>query len=487
MQTCVRTGMTSGVALIGASAIALSPIVVAPQQVHLPAVPVSSLATTLTASVNPINEWAQVLTAAFNNISALGQQVWADPTPILKQIIVNQLGYANTIATDLGNVANGFVTAVKAVPPALQQAAQQLAAGQISGGLGTAFQAVLNLVISPGFALLQGQTLNIPGKVMQHITNVVKLLPDVVVALGFSALSTVSGIESAFGDTAQAVYDGVRAGNLGAAVNAIVNAPAVLTNAFLNGYAPTGAAGILSPGLGFVPALVISIRQAIAQALGAPVPVAAKVADVGPAALPSAAVSGATVTLGAEKATTDTPKVVVTKTVAAEPAATVPSATAPGAAAPAATSPETSSPTTETKPETKPDSGTTSGSSTGGTDTTSGATASTPGTAGEPTKPSGSTGSETGSGSTTTPNGGTASGTKAGTPGKGADGLTKAINSAGENLKSSLNKFGAGLKSGFGKPAKPGKPGKSGAGSGGSSGAGTSSTGASSGGSNSSK
>ena len=49
MQTCVRAGMTSGVALIGASAIALSPIVVAPQQVHLPEVPVSSLATTLTA------------------------------------------------------------------------------------------------------------------------------------------------------------------------------------------------------------------------------------------------------------------------------------------------------------------------------------------------------------------------------------------------------------------------------------------------------
>lgn len=101
MQTFVRTGMTSGVALIGASAIALSPIVVAPQQVHLPAVPMSRLATTLTASVNPISEWAQVLTTTFNNISDLGQQVWADPAPILKQILINQLGYANTIATDL--------------------------------------------------------------------------------------------------------------------------------------------------------------------------------------------------------------------------------------------------------------------------------------------------------------------------------------------------------------------------------------------------
>ena len=163
MQTCVRTGMTNGVALIGASAIALSPLVVAPQQVHLPSVPMSRRATTLTASVNPISEWAQVLTTTFNNVSALGQQVWADPAPILKQIITNQLGYANTIAADLGNAGNSFVTAVTALPPALQQAAQQLAAGQISAGMQTAFNAVLALVINPGFALIQGQTFNDQG------------------------------------------------------------------------------------------------------------------------------------------------------------------------------------------------------------------------------------------------------------------------------------------------------------------------------------
>ena len=476
MQTCVRTGMTSGVALIGASAIALSPIVVAPQQVHLPAVPVSSLATTLTASVNPITEWGKVLTASFNNISALGQQVWADPAPILKQIIINQIGYANTISTALGAAGNSFVTTVAALPPVLRQAAQELAAGQISGGLNTAFQALLNLVVNPGLALMQSPIFSIPGQVMQNVTNVVKLLPDVIVAAGFSGLSTVSGIQRAFGDTAQAVYDGVRAGNLGAAVSAILNAPAVLTNAFLNGYAPTGAAGILSPGFGLVPLLVVSIRQAIAQALGAPVPVAAKVADVGPATLPSAALSAATVTLGAEKVTTpDAAKVGATKTAGTKTPPAEPAAAGPAAGVPAASSPETPSPATETKP----DSGTASGSTTtptGGTDTTSGTKTGTSGTAGEPTKPSGSTGNETGSGSTTTPKGGTTSGTKAGIPGKTGDSLTKAINSAGENLKTSLNKFDAGLKNGFGKPAKPSKSGSGGS-SAGASGAGASNPG----------
>ncbi|KIU18906.1 hypothetical protein TL10_01375, partial [Mycolicibacterium llatzerense] len=340
-------------ALIGASAIALSPIVVAPQQVHLPAIPVSSLATTLTASVNPISEWAKVLTTTFNNVSALGQQVWADPAPILKQIIINQLGYAHTIATDLGAAGNSFVTAVKALPPAFQQAAQQLAAGQISGGLNTAYTAMLNLVISPGFALLQGQMLNIPGQVMQHITDVVKLGPALLVGVGFSALGMVGSVESAFGDTAQAVYDGVRAGNFAAAVNAIVNAPAVLTNAFLNGYSPaTGLWGLLTPGGGLLPVLAVAVRQAIAQALGAPVPPAAKVADTAPSAVPSAALSGATVTLGAEKVTTPdavktaATKTSETKTPATETTGAEPAATAPAAGAPAASSPETPSPAT---------------------------------------------------------------------------------------------------------------------------------------------
>ncbi len=299
MQAFVRTGMTSGVALIGASAIALSPIVVAPQQVHLPVVPVSSLATTLTAQVDPINEWVQVLTASFNNVSALGQQVWADPAPILKQIIINQLGYANTTVNALSSAGSSLVTALQALPPAFGQAGQQLAAGQISAGLNTAYQAMVSLVLQPGLALLTSGVLDIPGKVMQNITNVVKLVPSLLIGPGFTVLATAFSVESAFNDTAQAVYDGVRAGNLGAALNAIVNIPAVLTNAFLNGYnTAAGGVGILAPG-GLIPTLVVAVRDAIAQALGAPVPpaaapatpapVAAKVADVGPAALPSAA------------------------------------------------------------------------------------------------------------------------------------------------------------------------------------------------------
>jgi hypothetical protein len=449
MQTFTRTSMTSGVALIGASVIALSPIVVTPQQVHLPAIPVSSIATTLTASVDPISEWVQVLTTTFNNISTLGQQVWSNPAPILAQIIANQIGYANTISTALGAAGNSFVTALTALPPALREAAQQLAAGQISGALNTAFQAMLNLVVNPGMALMQSPIFSIPGQVLQNLTNVVKLLPDVIVGLGLSALTTVSGVQRAFGDTAQAVFDGVVAGDFGAAVNAIVNAPAVLTNAFLNGYAPTGAWGILSPGFGVVPVLVVAIRGAIAQVLGAPAPAAAAAALPTPdatltsvSALPTETGNTITVALStepkAEAPVGETPATSVTPPADPTPAV--------DESAPTADPEITGAAGSATETSTTPDTGTATDDATG------------------------ATGSETSTGSNpgvivrdsvkATPG---ETGTKSSNPGEG---LRKAIDSAGENLKSSLNKIGDGLKSGFGKPAESSKSGSDSASSG---------------------
>jgi len=56
MQAFLRSRVTEGAALLTVGAIALSPVVVAPVADHLPAVHMSNAATTLTASVNPIQE-----------------------------------------------------------------------------------------------------------------------------------------------------------------------------------------------------------------------------------------------------------------------------------------------------------------------------------------------------------------------------------------------------------------------------------------------
>lgn len=307
MQTFVRTSMTGGVALIAASAIALSPTTVTAQQMRLPAIPVSSIAATLTASTiattDPLTEWVQVLTTTFNNLAALGQQVQTDPAPILTQILTNQIGYVTTVSTGLANAGGSLAAGLTALPLAFLQAAQQLAAGQISAGLNTAFQAVVGLVQSPALQLIP--LLDIPGQVLQNITNVVKAAPGFLVYSGLAVISTVNGVASAFEDTAQAVYNAVGAGDLGAAVNAIVNAPAALTDAFFNGYAPTGAVGILTPvGVG-IPGLVgtlLSFRDVFAQALGAPMSSAAAAA-MSPRAATVSPAPAATVTLNSTTAT----------------------------------------------------------------------------------------------------------------------------------------------------------------------------------------
>lgn len=339
MHTFARKKLTGGVALIGASAIALTPIALTPQQAQLPSIPVSSIAATLTAStistVDPFTAWVQVLTTTFDNIAALGQQVQADPAPILEQILANQIGYLNTISSGLASAGGSLAAGLTALPQSLLQAAQQLADGQISGGLNTAFQAMINLVQSPALQLIP--LLDIPGQVMQNMTNVVKAAPGFLVYAGLAMVSTVNGVASAFEDTAQAVYDAVGAGNLGAAITAIVNAPAALTDAFLNGYPSTGAVGILTPlGVG-IPGLVgtlLSFRDVFAQALGAPVSFAAN-------AVPSSRAAAATPTPTATVTLDTTPATVAasprTARSARSTASTLRSASTPSAAATKAT------------------------------------------------------------------------------------------------------------------------------------------------------
>ena len=83
MQLTMKPYVTVGVALVGASVIAVAPI--APRaDLHLPAV-------NLTASIdNPITVFTPVVNAAGDLIRETLQAEFADPFPILRQIFANQ-------------------------------------------------------------------------------------------------------------------------------------------------------------------------------------------------------------------------------------------------------------------------------------------------------------------------------------------------------------------------------------------------------------
>lgn len=92
----LRRYSTAGIAMASAGVIALSPLTIPSPDLHLPA-PTTAVATRtvdLTAFVNPIAAWGDVFTTTVADLGALGQKFAADPFPIVRQIIANQVGYA---------------------------------------------------------------------------------------------------------------------------------------------------------------------------------------------------------------------------------------------------------------------------------------------------------------------------------------------------------------------------------------------------------
>ncbi len=108
MHTAVRPYFTGGIALVGASVIAVSPIAPPPPDIHLPNPAQVAASVELAAFVNPITTLVDVIQTSINNLSTTGGQVLADPFPVLQQLGVNALGYANTLGTAAQGLANAI-------------------------------------------------------------------------------------------------------------------------------------------------------------------------------------------------------------------------------------------------------------------------------------------------------------------------------------------------------------------------------------------
>src|SRR3954468_3845625 len=99
MNAAVRPYATAGVALLGASVIAISPLAPSMPGAQEMQRTVSSVGVELSAVVNPIENWIQVFQKSAANLDAIGQQIAASPAPILKQIVVNQMAAFEDLKT----------------------------------------------------------------------------------------------------------------------------------------------------------------------------------------------------------------------------------------------------------------------------------------------------------------------------------------------------------------------------------------------------
>lgn len=245
MYVSARSYLTAGIALFGASAIALTPITPSTPMPDIALPAVSSVTVDLTSTANPIALWAEVLAQAAENVAGIGQDWLSDPAPILRQIITNQIGNADTIVKAGQGVVAGLTNYFTPGNPngfqaSVEKIAGLLAAGNIAEAFSVAsFDFFTNLLLFQlGLPLLTSGLADIVPNILGNLHSAVStaLSPATLFPVVGSLLNVFQGPLNALGTTGQEIVDALSAGDVLTALTAVVNIPAELTGAFLNGF-----------------------------------------------------------------------------------------------------------------------------------------------------------------------------------------------------------------------------------------------------------
>jgi hypothetical protein len=218
MHTTVRPFATAGVALVGASAIAISPLVATPS---LPDITVANPAVHLSAAVDPITSWLNVLKTSEVNVEGL-LSTWLDaPAPVLQQVIANQLRYLSELP-DLESIAGQIAANVRAGLAA--PFAEDLST--LDGDHAPIYDLLLNGI--PGF---------LDPVISPELAPLVRFSTSYLSGVLLGLVGPVIAPALALAGSGGAIFDNLTGAtpDLEAALNTLVNTPAAMADAFLNG------------------------------------------------------------------------------------------------------------------------------------------------------------------------------------------------------------------------------------------------------------
>lgn len=268
MLSSIRPYATAGVALVGAGVIAVAPTVTPPlPDIKVPA----TVASPVQLTVSPIEFYTGLFERTTGNASALVEKFLANPAPILSQIIENQVANLEfameVIPTSINDAIEVFNTVGRAQ---LEIAFQQLAEGDLYG----AVQTVQNIMLPVALPLLEalGAPLRPIMMASDNLNRVVQqVIPSLILAGPIALIGPINATMAAAVYVVQSIADGVMSGDPIEVVNALINAPGVVIDGFLNG----GYGGVLNGGIlsvaGMGPPgpidLLLTFREQIAQAL----------------------------------------------------------------------------------------------------------------------------------------------------------------------------------------------------------------------------
>jgi hypothetical protein len=234
---------------------------------------------------DPAAVWSQVITTAEHNLAVLDDHIQATTIPALTQFGDIQSGYIDTIGTALQNSFDGLQKVIEGDPsdpvrlPGLESMLETVFNDLSNGDSSSAFGAFdvfalegLKFVVKPLAPIL-----GIPDQMLQDFASAFHALfgTDVV----YDTLKDVDealqspeiGVFFQLSDASDAISSSLSSGDIQGAVTELLNLPAELTNALLNGYQHPGEdepfAGLLADG-GLLDYTLVQLPQQIAEALG---------------------------------------------------------------------------------------------------------------------------------------------------------------------------------------------------------------------------
>lgn len=252
MHVAMRPYTTTGIALVGAAVIAVAPI--APPTSDF-AKPVSEAAVRLAAAPNPIDFYSAIFDRTVTNAGAVLDNYLDNPFPITRAIIAIQIANAEAVGGAIGDAADGIITNLTTVVPALLgQALDELLALNVAGAVELTLDAALALLLplQAPIGVLVDVAINPLRNLLAAIDAVVSHPAVNLQTLLTAAIGPVlAGIQGAAVAT-QNLIDAVIGLDPLDFVNAVIDFPGYVIDGFLNGgyfnLGPVAAPGLLNPG-----------------------------------------------------------------------------------------------------------------------------------------------------------------------------------------------------------------------------------------------
>jgi len=229
VQAALRSYVTSGIAIVGVSVIAVAPIAATPRDIKI-----ASPAVQLTAS--PLDAYEALFNNSLTNIQGLIAQALAPPPPpsmlpFTLDSLISGLFDVNANIAAFQKELSGLSQQVSSLQQ-LTQLLLQAAQGKLQAG---DFEGSLDIVLYTGLFVAGG----VAGFAVYPLTllgpDVEEVAPSFAEAILNAAVApALSGVATT-GEVAQDVLDALKAGNPQDVLGDLIAAPAVVANGVLNG------------------------------------------------------------------------------------------------------------------------------------------------------------------------------------------------------------------------------------------------------------